>query len=66
MNARLRERVELERALRRPIACKLGCEGGQGFYFSPPVSADLVRSMLWQLRGPRGAPPRLRLLNQAT
>lgn len=49
---------------------KLGCECGQGFYFSPPVSADACRTMLWQLRGPRGAPavelPKLRLLNQTT
>jgi diguanylate cyclase (GGDEF)-like protein len=45
---------------------ELGCECGQGFYFSPPVSAESCRAMLWQLRGPtRGAievPARLRLL----
>jgi len=44
---------------------RLECECGQGFYFSPPVSADSCRAMLWQLRGPaRGAleAPRLRLL----
>ena len=34
---------------------KLGCECGQGFYFSPPVSAAAIRDMLWQLRGPRSA-----------
>jgi diguanylate cyclase (GGDEF)-like protein len=34
---------------------KLGCECGQGFYFSPPVSAAAVHDMLWQLRGPRSA-----------
>jgi len=31
---------------------KLDCECGQGFYFSPPVSAESCRAMLWQLRGP--------------
>ena len=31
---------------------KLNCECGQGFYFSPPVSAESCRAMLWQLRGP--------------
>jgi diguanylate cyclase (GGDEF)-like protein len=31
---------------------KLECECGQGFYFSPPVSAESCRAMLWQLRGP--------------
>jgi len=44
---------------------RLGCECGQGFYFSPPVSAESCRAMLWQLRGPPralGEPPRLRLL----
>jgi diguanylate cyclase (GGDEF)-like protein len=44
---------------------RLGCECGQGFFFSPSVSAEDCRDMLWQLRGPR-APleaPRLRLLN---
>ena len=34
---------------------KLGCECGQGFFFSPPVSAAAVRDILWQLRGPRSA-----------
>ena len=34
---------------------KLGCECGQGFFFSPPVSADAIRDMLWQLRGTRSA-----------
>lgn len=44
---------------------RLGCECGQGFFFSPSVSAEDCRNMLWQLRGPR-APleaPKLRLLN---
>jgi diguanylate cyclase (GGDEF)-like protein len=44
---------------------RLGCECGQGFFFSPSVSAEECRNMLWQLRGPR-APlevPKLRLLN---
>ena len=44
---------------------RLGCECGQGFYFSPPVSAESCRAMLWQLRGPPrslGETPRLRLL----
>jgi predicted signal transduction protein with EAL and GGDEF domain len=44
---------------------KLGCECGQGFFFSPSVSAEDCRNMLWQLRGGR-APleaPKLRLLN---
>lgn len=43
---------------------KLGCECGQGFFFSPSVSAEECRNMLWQLRGGR-APleaPKLRLL----
>jgi diguanylate cyclase (GGDEF)-like protein len=34
---------------------KLDCECGQGFYFSPPVSAESCRSMLWGLRGPTRA-----------
>jgi diguanylate cyclase (GGDEF)-like protein len=34
---------------------KLGCECGQGFFFSPPVSPDVIRGMLWQLRGNRSA-----------
>jgi EAL domain-containing protein (putative c-di-GMP-specific phosphodiesterase class I) len=44
---------------------KLDCECGQGFYLSPPVSAELCRGILWQLRGPRSSaePPKLRLLN---
>jgi diguanylate cyclase (GGDEF)-like protein len=45
---------------------KLGCECGQGFYFSPAVPADAVRAMLWQLRGPTRAAleaPKLRLLS---
>jgi diguanylate cyclase (GGDEF)-like protein len=44
---------------------KLDCECGQGFYFSPPVSAESCRAMLWQLRGPpRGTldQPKLRIL----
>ena len=44
---------------------KLGCECGQGFYFSAPLSAAACRNILWQLRGAR-APlevPKLRLLN---
>jgi diguanylate cyclase (GGDEF)-like protein len=44
---------------------RLGCECGQGFFFSPSVSAEDCRNMLWQLRGPR-APleaPKRRLLN---
>ncbi len=48
---------------------KLECECGQGFYFSPPVSADACRSMLWQLRGPSRAAseaPKLRLLAPTT
>jgi diguanylate cyclase (GGDEF)-like protein len=47
---------------------KLGCECGQGFYFSPPLSADACRNILWQLRGAR-APvevPKLRLLNHTS
>jgi EAL domain-containing protein (putative c-di-GMP-specific phosphodiesterase class I) len=57
------ESAEQLDALRR-----LGCECGQGFYFSPPVSADACRTMLLQLRGPRGTPeaPKLRLLNQTS
>ena len=44
---------------------RLGCECGQGFFFSPSVSAEDCRDMLWQLRGPRTPleAPRLRLLN---
>jgi diguanylate cyclase (GGDEF)-like protein len=44
---------------------KLGCECGQGFFYSPSVSAEACRSVLWQLRGPRASqePPKLRLLN---
>lgn len=30
---------------------KLDCECGQGFYFSPPISADACGALLWQLRG---------------
>ena len=44
---------------------KLGCECGQGFFFSPPVPAEVCRNILRQLRGPRVAPaevPKLRLL----
>jgi diguanylate cyclase (GGDEF)-like protein len=44
---------------------KLDCECGQGFYFSPPVSAESCRAMLWQLRGPPRPvveQPKLRLL----
>jgi diguanylate cyclase (GGDEF)-like protein len=45
---------------------KLGCECGQGFLVSPPVSADACRELLWQLRGslvPTVEVPKLRLLN---
>ncbi len=44
---------------------RLGCECGQGFFFSPSVSAEDCRNMLWQLRGPRTPleAPKLRLLN---
>ena len=44
---------------------KLDCESGQGFYLSPPVSAELCRGILLQLRAPRTSaePPKLRLLN---
>jgi EAL domain-containing protein (putative c-di-GMP-specific phosphodiesterase class I) len=47
---------------------KLDCECGQGFYFSPPVSAESCRAMLWQLRGPPRAvaEPKLRLLAPTT
>jgi diguanylate cyclase (GGDEF)-like protein len=48
---------------------KLDCECGQGFYFSPPVSAESCRAMLWQLRGPPravGDSPKLRLLAPTT
>jgi diguanylate cyclase (GGDEF)-like protein len=44
---------------------KLECECGQGFYFSPPVSAESCRAMLWQLRGPPRAildNPKVRVL----
>jgi len=40
---------------------KLGCECGQGFFYSPPVSAATVRDLLWQLRGPRSALEALKL-----
>ena len=48
---------------------RLDCECGQGFYFSPPVSADSCRAMLWQLRGPPRAVvenPKVRVLAQTT
>jgi diguanylate cyclase (GGDEF)-like protein len=48
---------------------KLDCECGQGFYFSPPVSAESCRAMLWQLRGPPRTildTPKLRLLAPTT
>jgi diguanylate cyclase (GGDEF)-like protein len=47
---------------------KLDCECGQGFYLSPPVSAEVCRGILLQLRGPRtpADPPKLRLLNPTT
>jgi diguanylate cyclase (GGDEF)-like protein len=48
---------------------KLDCECGQGFYFSPPVSAESCRAMLWQLRGPPRTisdTPKLRLLAPMT
>ena len=44
---------------------KLGCECGQGFFFSPPVAAQACESLLAQVRNPprHGAePPKLRLL----
>ncbi len=42
---------------------KLGCEAGQGFYFSPPVAADNCSLMLDKLRAQRGGETtRLRLL----
>jgi diguanylate cyclase (GGDEF)-like protein len=47
---------------------KLGCECGQGFLVSPPVSAEACRELLWQLRGsrvPTVEVPKLRLLNPA-
>jgi diguanylate cyclase (GGDEF)-like protein len=48
---------------------KLDCECGQGFYFSPPVSAESCRAILRQLRGPPRAvvdSPRIRLLAPTT
>jgi diguanylate cyclase (GGDEF)-like protein len=48
---------------------KLDCECGQGFYFSPPVSAESCRAMLWQLRAPLRTildTPKLRLLAPTT
>ncbi|MDB6046885.1 MAG: hypothetical protein JWM63_5436 [Gammaproteobacteria bacterium] len=47
---------------------KQGCECGQGFYVSAPVSAVACRNILWQLRGARApvAGPKLRLLNHMT
>jgi EAL domain-containing protein (putative c-di-GMP-specific phosphodiesterase class I) len=46
---------------------KLGCEYGQGFFFSPSVSAEACRSILGQLRTARplamAEAPKLRLLN---
>jgi diguanylate cyclase (GGDEF)-like protein len=44
---------------------KLGCECGQGFFFSPSISAQDCRNLLWQLRGARPPleTPKLRLLN---
>ncbi len=47
---------------------KLGCECGQGFFFSPPLSAADCRRLLWQLRSarvPTVEVPKLRLLNPA-
>jgi diguanylate cyclase (GGDEF)-like protein len=42
---------------------RLGCESGQGFYFSPPVPADSCSLMLEKLRAQRsGETTRLRLL----
>jgi diguanylate cyclase (GGDEF)-like protein len=44
---------------------ELDCECGQGFYFSPPVSPESCRALLWQLRGPPRAvsdTPKIRLL----
>jgi diguanylate cyclase (GGDEF)-like protein len=48
---------------------ELGCECGQGFFFSPPVTPDVCRNILSQLRGTRPVPaesPKLRLLTPAT
>jgi EAL domain-containing protein (putative c-di-GMP-specific phosphodiesterase class I) len=43
---------------------RLGCEAGQGFYFSPPVPADSCTLMLEKLRAQRsGETTRLRLLS---
>jgi diguanylate cyclase (GGDEF)-like protein len=43
---------------------RLGCEAGQGFYFSPPVPADNCSLMLEKLRAQRsGETTRLRLLS---
>ena len=45
---------------------RLGCECGQGFFFSPPLSAADCRTVLWQLRAarvPTVEVPKLRLLN---
>ncbi len=43
---------------------RLGCEAGQGFYFSPPVPADNCTLMLEKLRAQRsGETTRLRLLS---
>ena len=43
---------------------QLGCEAGQGFYFSPPVSAENCSLMLEKLRAQRsGETTRLRLLS---
>lgn len=44
---------------------ELGCDCGQGFYFSPAVSADSCRNLLRGLRGPRTADgPRLVAMHQ--
>jgi diguanylate cyclase (GGDEF)-like protein len=46
---------------------ELGCECGQGFFFSPPLSPEACRNVLRQLRGARHAgaeSPKLRLLTE--
>jgi len=47
---------------------RLDCECGQGFYFSPPVSAEACARILGQLRSVRSAvdPPQRRALNPTT
>jgi EAL domain-containing protein (putative c-di-GMP-specific phosphodiesterase class I) len=48
---------------------KLNCECGQGFYFSPPVTPEACRKILWELRAPARTVqevPKLRLLAPTT